>query len=124
MLGDARSRYDAAHLATYGYAEAAEPCELVNLRVAASGLVRRPELAPAAADGSAAARGGVRQVWFPVAGFVEAAILQRRSLGVGAAVEGPAVIEDQDSTTLLAPGWQCRVERYGVLAIRRSALRG
>jgi N-methylhydantoinase A len=121
MLSDARARYDAAHLATYGYAEAAEPCELVNLRVAARGMVRRPELAEAGP--AAHGRAGRRRVWFPAVGFVDADILQRRALGEGIQIEGPAVIEDEDSTTLLHPGWHCRVERYGVLAIRRSAPR-
>jgi N-methylhydantoinase A len=121
-LEDARERFDQAHFAAYGYSEAGEPCELVNVRVAAIGMVRKPGLAESRVSGSLDARKGARRVWFPFVGLVEAGIFDRALLGSETQIDGPAVIEDEDSTTLLQPGWRCRVERYGVLAIRRSAL--
>jgi N-methylhydantoinase A len=124
MLVEARRRYDDAHMATYGYSEATEPCELVNARVAATGMVRRPDLAEDDFADAPNARKASRGVWFPAVGLIETQIFQRQLLGPGAEIDGPAVIEDQDSTTLLHPGWRCRVERYGVLAIRRPAARG
>ena len=44
MLIESRERFEAAHLAAYGYAEANEPCELVNLRISAVGAIPRPAL--------------------------------------------------------------------------------
>jgi N-methylhydantoinase A len=121
-LEDARSRFDQVHFATYGYSESTEPCELVNVRVVASGVVRRPSMAEIRLAGARDARKGTRCVWFPSIGLVEAGIYDRALLGPNAEVNGAAIIEDRDSTTLLHPGWHCHVERYGVLAIRRSAL--
>jgi N-methylhydantoinase A len=122
VLEDARGRFGQAHFAAYGYSESSEPCELVNVRVSAIGMVRKPSLADSRVSGSLDACKGARRVWFPSVGLVEAAIFDRALLGSESQIDGPAVIEDQDSTTLLQPGWRCRVERYGVLAIRRSAL--
>jgi N-methylhydantoinase A len=119
-LEDARHRFDQAHFAAYGYSESSEPCELVNVRVAAMGMVRRPSLAESDVSGSSDAHKGVRRVWFPSDGLVQAGVYDRALLGSNSQIDGPAIIEDEGSTTLLHPGWHCRVERYGVLAIRRQ----
>ena len=121
MLEDARERFNNAHLASYGYAEAGEPCELVNLRVSAVGLIRTPTLA-AEPEGQNEedARTGVRPVWFPETGFVDCPVLDRLRLRAGKAFAGPAVIEDPDATTLVHPGWCCAVGPHGVLVIERQ----
>lgn len=119
MLDDARERFDEAHFSAYGYSEASEACELVNVRVAATGMVRRPAMAECRTSAPADAQRGSRPVWFESGGFVQSNVFDRDMLCLGAEIGGPAVIEDQDSTTLVHPGWRCRVERYGVLAIRR-----
>lgn len=60
----------------------------------------------------------VRQVWFPeVDGFVETAIIDRRSISAQDIVMGPAVIEDPDSTTLILPGDKVRIHEQGHLVI-------
>jgi N-methylhydantoinase A len=119
MLDDARRRFDNAHFTAYGYSEVTEACELVNVRIAATGMVRRPAIAECRTSARADARRGTRLVWFESGGFVESDVFDRDLLCLGAEIAGPAVIEDEDSTTLIHPGWRCRVERYGVLAIRR-----
>jgi N-methylhydantoinase A len=120
-LAEARARFDQAHFSAYGYSEPGEPCELVNVRVTARGTVKRPSLAEARPFSGDDAQKGSRPVWFPSAGRIEAGIYERSRLAPGAVIEGPAIIEERDSTTLLHPGWVCRVERYGVLALRRRA---
>ena len=60
----------------------------------------------------------VRQVWFPeVDGFVETAIIDRRSISAQDIVMGPAVIEDPDSTTLILPGDKVRIHEQGHVVI-------
>jgi N-methylhydantoinase A len=120
-LQEARSRFDEAHFAAYGYSEPTEACEVVNVRVSAMGMVRRPGLAECPVAAAAGARTGSRRVWFQSGGFTEAGIYDRSLLGTASEIAGPAVIEDQDATTLVHPGWRCSVGRYGVLAIRRTA---
>jgi len=50
---------------------------------------------------------------------VPAAIFERNVLPVGAEISGPAVIEQADTTTLIAPGWRARVLIDGTLLIER-----
>ena len=51
---------------------------------------------------------------------VEAAVYARAALKVGDAFSGPAIIEQDDTTTLLAPGWHCRVDALGNLMLERA----
>jgi N-methylhydantoinase A len=120
MLAEARQRFNATHRATYGYAEPSEPCEIVNLRISALGLIEKPVLGagnPKQAHDAAAAQTGTRQVYFNGAGFVTCAVYDRLCLPIGAEFLGPAVVEEPDSTTLVYPGWRVRVEQFGILAI-------
>jgi N-methylhydantoinase A len=34
--------------------------------------------------------------------------------------DGPAIIEQDDTTTLLTPGWHCRVDALGNLMLERA----
>ncbi|MDP6482574.1 MAG: hydantoinase/oxoprolinase family protein [Nitrospinota bacterium] len=97
-----------------GYA----PTEVVNLRIVAAGLIEKPDLPRIDRKGSLDdARKPSREVWFRDVGFVESAIFERKKLGVGAAVDGPAIIEQPDTTTVLPPGAHCKVDDYGNLVI-------
>jgi N-methylhydantoinase A len=120
VLAEARQRFNATHRATYGYAEPSEPCEIVNLRISALGLIEKPVLGAGqtgAARDAAAARKGTRRVFFAGTAFVDCAVYDRLLLPIGAEFPGPASIEEPDSTTLVHPGWRVRVEKFGILAI-------
>jgi N-methylhydantoinase A len=120
VIEKARRRFDSAHEATYGYAEPDEPCELVNVRVSAIGAIPTPKLEEAAFRSAESGRRATRCVWFQQTGFTECAIYERAGLLQGEQIEGPAVIEDRDATTLVHPGWRCSVERFGVLSVWRT----
>jgi N-methylhydantoinase A len=45
---------------------------------------------------------------------------RRESLPPGAKLAGPAVITQMDATTVLPPGWRCRVDGYGNLVLERA----
>ncbi len=51
---------------------------------------------------------------------VNAAILDRAAMPVGMQVAGPAIIEQDDTTTLLEPGWRGTVLQNGTLLLERS----
>jgi N-methylhydantoinase A len=111
----------AAMQAAYGYTlpPGYAPVELVNLRVIARGDLPKPSL-PETRGGATleAARKKSRRVWFRDAGFVEATIYERGKLPAGAAFDGPAVIEQPDTTTVMPPGSHCTVDKYGNLIIK------
>ena len=58
-----------------------------------------------------------RQVWFKDHDFLESAIYDRGQLPAGAAFDGPAIIEQPDTTTVMPPGTHCLVDDYGNLVI-------
>lgn len=109
--------FHAKHQQTYGHANAAEPVQLVNLRLTALG--RLPGLVLAQPLRPDAAREGTRMAWFDGAAR-PTRILWREGLAPGAAVAGPAVIEALDSTTVVPPGWVGRVAEHGFLRLTRE----
>jgi N-methylhydantoinase A len=116
-LTAARGKFEEMHRATYGYAELKEPCELVNLRVAAVGAIEKPSVVNGAATDAAE---GKRQVYFTDVGFVDCKVVRRAGLAPSRRVEGPAVIEENDATTLVPPGWTAVVKPGGALLIGRT----
>ena len=64
------------------------------------------------------ARKGTRQVHFGVSGgFVATPVSDRGGLGAGHRFDGPPIVEEMDSTTLVLPDYAVEVDRYGNLLI-------
>jgi len=108
--------FEAAHEQAYGFAQADEPMELVSLRAAVTGLLDKPTL-PAWPGGPPALPGGSRRVLFEGSEWHEAPIYRRGELAAGQRLEGPAIVEQMDSTTPVFPGDTCRVDAWGNLVI-------
>lgn len=95
----------------YAFFFAGEPIEIVNVRLAGLGHNRSVELPTGARGASDAsrARKESRPVYFESVGFVDAAVYERSALRPGMVVEGPALVEEQTSTTLVPPGSHAEV---------------
>ncbi len=94
------------HERVYGYAPEA-PVQLVTFRVTALTRVTPPPLADGetAAENLDAARRGTRRVYFQERqGFVECPVYNRNRVPHGAEIEGPAILEQMDTTTVVLPG--------------------
>lgn len=119
-----KAAFDALHRQTYGQAAEAEDAEIVTFRLQAEVEVPRYEIAPLpAGDGNAArARKGERQV-FDVArdAFVTAGLYDRHRLAPGDVIEGPAIIDQFDATTVMLAGQTLRVDRFATLVIETGA---
>jgi len=93
--------------------------ELVNVRVSGWGEI--PVVAPVEVikeKGSAEdALLGKRKVYFE-GGFVETSIYNRSKLLLDAKIEGPAIVEEPNSTTVIPPGANAAVDGYGNIIIR------
>jgi len=94
---------------------------LVNLHTAVIGRRRGVALealvdARDRADDLDGALVGRRQVWF-AAGRRETPIFRRERIPVGAAFEGPAVIEQLDTTTVIEPGARVEADPLGNLIV-------
>jgi len=90
--------------------------ELVNLRVLVSAHVDRLRSAVPAAVTPGEARS--RRVFFAGTGFVDVPVRDRAALSRDEPIEGPAIVEQVDSTTIVPPGATVRVGEIGELMIR------
>jgi N-methylhydantoinase A len=113
--------FNAAHLKTFGYNYAGQQkIELVNLCVSGFGLIERPQLPKLATREGKPTAKGRRAVYFG-SGFQETPVYDRASLPSGGRVNGPAVVEEFGSTTVVFPGQYLEVDPHGILVIRSSS---
>ncbi len=119
MLKRLYEAFEETHTRIYGHASGA-PAKFVNLRCVQRAQLAAPSLSDRGQRNGALADRTLRKVRFqdwPDA--VEAHVVDRDGLAVGDRLDGPAVIEQPDSTTLLPPGWQARVLDSRALLIER-----
>jgi len=64
-------------------------------------------------------RGSSGPVYFRGRGFVDTPIYPRDELTPGMTFDGPAIIEQSDSTPLVAPGFRARVDEAHNLVLER-----
>lgn len=114
-------RFHAEHRRLYGYDIQDEIIELVNFTMTALGPTEKPKIAKLERTGKLRSK-GERDVYFRSAGWLPTAIYERSSLPVDARFDGPAVIEEAMSTTLVHPGQSVEVDEYGNLILHTSIL--
>ena len=114
-----KRQFDAVHLQRYGTNAPAEAVEIVSLRAAVIGRMKKPPLERIERGGRAplrAAGRGARSVFFSELGKpVATPVFARELLRAGNRLNGPALIEEHASTTVLLPGDRLRVDDFGNL---------
>ncbi len=130
-LDDMISNFHRLHERLYTYNLPHQTVELVNLRVTATGrlpraAVRPDSHSPAASTrevGREASSSQTRKAMFPAsAGWQDTPIHHRQDLLPSMTLTGPAIIEQRDTTTLLAPGCAASVDTRHNLIIRSEPL--
>ena len=103
----------------YGHAIERAPSEVVSLHVAALARMAQPRIAglAGALPQTMPARAPTRPVHFADQGARDTSVFQRRSLPPGFAGEGPAVIEEYGSTTLVGPDDSFTIGTLGEIRI-------
>ena len=116
MLDSALSEFHTYHDKFYGYSFPDETIELIHFNVTVYRHVARPGLPPI---GRSSLKEPVawRPVFFRRLGFLETPIYRRSGLGYDSRLEGPAVVEEEDSTVLLHPGQSLTLTEHGLLVI-------
>ena len=121
---DIRSAFDALHYRVYGQSAPDEAAEIVTFRLQSEVEVPRltlPDL-PRGDSGGERAVIGERDLFDPdLQRFVRVKVRNRGKLRAGDAFEGPCVIEQFDSTTVVLAGQHASVETNGTLVIRERA---
>jgi N-methylhydantoinase A/oxoprolinase/acetone carboxylase beta subunit len=108
------------YAAHYGYAEPpGAPLEATNWKLELTCVLPRALVAGAGTARPAAdARKGARRAYMPeVGGFVECPVWDRYGLAPDARVDGPAIVEERETTVVLLPGDRGRVDVHGNLLI-------
>ena len=120
-LAQAAQVFHGLHEQFYGFGRPEEPVEMVNLRLRASLPTEKPRLRHAGNEASPdTAQTSVRNVCFERAGnYLPTPIYERHKLPSGAVLQGPAVIEDPQTTVIVPPGFDARVDEFGNIRISK-----
>ena len=120
-MEELKKAFHAAHDREFGQQFDSE-IEIVNIRVVGIGRIQElewPEVPPGSAD-SSAAKTLEDNVTFDVDGRPQTLVtpfFERGLLQAGNKIEGPAIIEQYDSTTVVPPGFSAEIDRYGNIVI-------
>ena len=116
LSGELRTAFAERYQEVYGYRPAARDVELESLRVVAS-TPGNPWTPPAEATPvQAGTPAGRQRVW--VGGWQEVAVYGREDLEPGAFLDGPALVVERHSTTVVHPGWRLSRDGAGTLVLR------
>jgi N-methylhydantoinase A len=122
-----KQRFDDVHLLRYGTSAPKEAAEIVSLRTTVTGVMKKPapeRIARGGRDPVAAAQRGARKVYFAELGkSVKTPAFARDALRAGNRIEGPALIEEHASTTVVLPGDRLRVDEFGNLMLEIAGRR-
>ena len=110
-----------AHRAEYGHSSPGETIQVVHLRLQAVRPLPKPDLNPINDDSRdvIVKSSESRLVWF-TDGLTQSQVHQRKDLNTGHTLNGPAIIQEKESTTLVENGWCSKVDRFGNMVIEKD----
>lgn len=120
---DIITRFHDTHEHFYTFKLLDTPTEIVNLHLVASGCLQKPEInkIDKQRDSVVNMIKEVRQVYFMESGWVDTPIYDRSALGAGAKIQGPAIIEEVSTSTVVCENQTLTVDDYGNLIIEMEA---
>ena len=122
-LGDFVERFHAAHKLEHGYEIRMRAVEIVNCRLIATATGMKSTPMRIVLSGTKSGDVECRMVAFTKADgtvvAVETNVFERTALQLGERVDGPAIIVEKTSTTVLPPGWSAEVDDYANLILQR-----
>ena len=114
------SKFHELHQQRFGHSDVNAAVEIVN--VVATAIVQGKDSdVTEYRDNSLYSQKSVSSgsVWFS-GKEIETAMYHRSSLSVGQKINGPALINQLDTTSLVAPGWVATVDDFGNLILERE----
>jgi N-methylhydantoinase A len=113
-----RGRFEDEHRRRYGF-ELDAPIEIATVRVVGSGQASEDRATETPQQSSQPAQADHEDQVFFDGEWHSTAIYQRDTLQPGHSVPGPAVIVQQDTTTVIEPGYGGEIDGYGNIIIRK-----
>lgn len=120
QLDSIKQLFHTEHERAYGHADTSMPIEIVSLRLTARVPAEPMQTGNTAQKSAAPDEWPQREIWFTAASAERAKVVWREQMTVGAAVAGPAVIEQADATTLVWPGWSAMLDDAGNLMLENT----
>ncbi len=112
-IGDA---FHAAHARVYDHSDPEAEVQVVNLRLVISGSAPKPALSQQAVSAAEARPKGTTQIFLDGASQ-SAHVYARAELAPGHFFKGPAIVTQDDCTTVIPPGLSVRVDGWNNLLI-------
>jgi N-methylhydantoinase A len=112
--------FHAEHQRVYGHADPAAAVQVISLRLVITGKTAKPEFPRHAPITGAATPFRHADVWIGGARR-SVAVFRRADLRPGETFAGPAVVTQDDCTTVVPPGMTARVDEYANLRIAEAA---
>ena len=108
-----------AHEMNYGYYNPNAPVQFVNFRSEAIGQVQKPRLAELTGHMETPSGAVIdhRDVYFEESGLVRCPVYDRSKFGRCPRVDGPCIVEQMDSTTVIPPNTWFEVDIHGNLIV-------
>lgn len=110
-----RRRFEEAYSSLYGSTPSNVEPEILTWRLRVSGPRPTPDIA-AIFEGDDQGQQS-RPIWFPNSGYVDGAVYHRYSLKPGVEFDGPAVVEERESTVVIGADGHARVDERGNLEV-------
>jgi len=115
-----REVFEGEYRRTYGLTIPDVAIEAVTWRLSAFADVDTVEPDPVPAGSGAEPVGHRAMVFGRATQPVDAPVYKRAQLGAGATFDGPAVVEERETTAVIRPGWRVEVAADGSLVATRS----
>jgi N-methylhydantoinase A len=105
------------HKREFNYRRDDAPVSIFRVALTATGMVPKAELQTHELKKNTPTTDKTREVWFGGKPFT-AMVFERNDLTAGATFDGPAIVEQFDSTTVIPPATTAEVDRYMNIIIR------
>lgn len=111
--------FEAEYERLYGRVEKSKVIETVKWRIVVSGPAGDIRISHSMPANGKTALKGSRQAYFPeTGGFIETKVYNRYAMAPGFKLEGPAVVEERESTAVVPPGWTGLIDDYSNLVLK------
>ncbi len=120
-IANTKSKFHEQHEKIYGHKAPEEEIQVVNLRIKALEVRKKPAFNNIEKVGKNKCPGHkeLRKVWIGDKNL-ECRIYERDRLMCGHLIKGPAVIEERESTTVFGPAWKAVVGKFGNLILTKQ----
>ncbi|MEM4288096.1 MAG: hydantoinase/oxoprolinase family protein [Candidatus Caldarchaeum sp.] len=114
---EALTMFENLHEAVYGFRHSGENVEATAARLNVIIPRAKPSL-PKPKNSGKSTKQAERKAYFGE--WLDTPIYHRQAVPTGFSQEGPAIIEEYDSTTVVPPGWRVTVDETGCMVMRKT----